>query len=80
MKITIESTTQMVQVVSEAAGGAVPGRVWVGKTDSGIEVQCVVTLIAISQNENQEQFQRELQECRPPTEITLEVFPLRMVI
>lgn len=76
MKITIESTQQI--VVVKTPSGSVEGRIWEGKTESGIYVQCVVTRIAAPTTENLEQFDRELRECRPLE--VLEVFPLRMVL
>lgn len=79
MKLIIENTDKIVNVVDGATDATVRGRLWVGQTESGIRVQCVVTRIAVEQNENQEQFQRELQECRPP-EAGQVAFPLRMVI
>ena len=72
MKITIESTNQMVKVNS------VPGRIWEGKTESGIYVQCVITRIAAPADEDNAQFRRELEETCPPQRDN--IFPLRMVI
>lgn len=79
MKITIESTDTLIWVADERSGGFIPGRLWVGKTEGGIEIQCVVTRVAVAQNEDLAQFQRELLECRPPA-AAVSVFPLRMVI
>ena len=76
MKILIESTTQITHV------NDVPARIWEGTTESGIKVICLVTRIAISKDESaedQEQFKKELQECKPPsTEVA--VYPLRMIL
>lgn len=44
MKITIESTGKIVELVYN--GLCVPARVWQGETESGIPVQCFVTRIA----------------------------------
>jgi hypothetical protein len=76
MKIIIESTDKIVRVVDEA--GSVPARLWEGHTASGIYVQCLVTRIAVPLEANQEEFERELKECRPPT--IPSVFPLRMIL
>lgn len=75
MKITIESTTKIVHLNN------VPARVWEGKTESGIEVICFVTRIAVSKDKlaNQSQFEKELMEQLPPS-AEVERFPLRMII
>ena len=77
MIVTLESTSQI--VIVETPSGSVEGRVWEGKTASGIAVQCVITRIAASADANLEQFNRELRECRRPLEVH-QVFPLRMVV
>jgi hypothetical protein len=77
LRVTIESTDKVVDVMTES-GFTVPGRIWEGRTDSGIVVQCLVTRIVPLTRENLEQFERELTECRPPQ--VLNVFPLRMVL
>lgn len=76
MKITIESTSRIVQI--ERQGVFMPGRIWEGKTESGIYVQCVITRIAAPSSEDLSQFDRELQEQIDPRRD--DVFPLRMVI
>lgn len=72
MKLTIESTHQTVTV------NGVPARVWVGKTESGIEVHCLITRVAVHKDADTSQFERELREHAPP--LSLHVFPLRMVL
>ena len=76
MKIILESTDRRVWL--ESGGGMIPGRIWEGHTDSGIYVQCVITRIAAPSNLDLSQFNRELEECRPPSRT--DVLPLRMVI
>lgn len=81
MKIVIESTNQLTQVENRNGDCrcAVPGRIWEGKTDTGIYVQCVITRIAApTGGQDLAQFERELQECKPPERT--EIFPLRMVL
>jgi hypothetical protein len=58
---------------------AVAGRIWEGKTDTGIYVQCVITSIAAPADADQTQFRTELSEQSPPV-AGPQVFPLRMVI
>lgn len=77
MKITIESTGCMVEIVNQGTG--VPARLWTGKTESGIEVQVLVSGIAVRASEDQAEFQAELQEVAAPTPDAL-AFPLRMVM
>ncbi|NJM09417.1 MAG: hypothetical protein HC883_00505 [Bdellovibrionaceae bacterium] len=60
MKITIESTSEIIQV------NGVPARVWEGKTESGIDVFCLVTRIGIDKDADATEFERELKECSEP--------------
>jgi hypothetical protein len=73
MKITIENTTEIVEV------NRVPARVWEGTTESGIKIQCLITLIAALKTEDCSQFERELQEQKPPT-VAERAFPMRMLL
>jgi hypothetical protein len=80
LKITIESTDQIVRVTRDGCpvDCEITGRVWEGTTDSGIPVFCVITRIAAPVEADQTKFQKELRECKPPGSVN--VFPLRMVI
>jgi hypothetical protein len=73
MKITIESTTQIVEV------NGVSARVWEGKTEAGITVQALITRIAVLATEDVTQFTKELEEQKAPTAVAL-AFPLRMIL
>lgn len=76
MKVQLESTTKIVEV------NGVPARVWEGITESGIQVHCFITRIAINEKESEEaqaQFKNELQECRTPS-AGIEAYPLRMIL
>lgn len=79
MKITIESTTKIVNLVTN--DGPVPARIWEGHTDSGIPVHCYVRRIAVANDDltDQTQFQRELSEQRAPS-AAIEAIPLRMIL
>jgi hypothetical protein len=79
MKITIESTSQIVTIQNRENEGHVQGRVWDGHTDTGIYVQCVITRIAAPADADQSQFKRELKQCRTPEPGEM-VFPLRMIV
>jgi hypothetical protein len=83
MKITIESTDALVEIQAYEGPnlmGTVPARVWVGKTESGIEVHCLITRIAVSLQDDQAQFEKELKETRAPISGLVEVFPQRMIL
>ncbi|HLY83015.1 MAG TPA: hypothetical protein VKQ71_08515, partial [Acidimicrobiales bacterium] len=61
MKITVESTTKIVQL--EGHVGGVPARVWEGTTERGVRVVALVTRITPLDGDSA-QFEQELQECR----------------
>lgn len=86
MKITIESTAKIVELVLAADGTTVPARVWQGHTDSGIPVQVFVTRIApeISKTDPRieeltAEFTRDLKRQADPR-ITVDAIPLRFII
>jgi len=78
MKITIESTTKIVELKT-ANGASLPARVWEGKTDTGVEVIAFITRIAVSNDFDHEQFQKELQSCKVPTS-AVQAFDMRYFI
>jgi hypothetical protein len=73
MKMTIESTTRMV----EASG--VECRVWEGTTERGVKVQVLIPRIAALASEDLSQFEAELKEHRRPS-AAVQAFPLRMIL
>lgn len=80
MKITIENTSKIVELVTE--NGRVPARIWEGKTSTGIPVICYVTRIAVADTEGyaaHDQFRRELEQQRPPS-AEVEAIPLRLIL
>lgn len=77
MRVTLESTTQVVTVV--AGAGAVPARVWEGHTESGIKITVLVTRIAVDRDDDTAQFEAELVGCRPPA-IHADAWPTRVVL
>lgn len=82
MKITIESTTKIVELRMSENGPLVPARIWAGHTESGVPVHCYVTRIAVDKNRpaaDFEQFERDLQEHAEPT-AEIRAIPLRMII
>ena len=73
MKIAIESTTKIVHL------NGVPARIWEGQTDSGIPIHCFITRVAVHNDLDHTQFERELQEQRKPS-TDVEALPLRMIL
>lgn len=73
MKITLQSTEKVVTL------NGLPARIWEGKTESGIEVHAYITLIAVEKTNDTSEFERELQEQKPPT-AAVESIPLNMII
>lgn len=70
MKITIESTNKLTHF------DGVPVRVWMGTTESGVQCHVFVHRIAVREDQNAEQFERELKEQLPAGQ----VFDLRHVL
>ena len=73
MKMTIESTTRLV----EADG--VKCRVWDGKTEGGVEVTVLVPRIAVKADQDNSVFIAELEEHAAPSDAA-DIFPLRMIL
>ena len=80
MKITIHSTSKIVEIESE--NGKMPARIWEGETESGTPVHCFITRIAptIPKNDpRQAEFERELQECEAPSAGVVS-YPARLIL
>jgi hypothetical protein len=56
MKIEIESTPYLINHNGH------PARIWIGRTERGACCHVLVALIAVDQDENQDDFQAELEE------------------
>jgi hypothetical protein len=84
MKVTLESTTKMVELVAEEGAPPIPARVWEGKTERGIPVVAFITRIAPDVEDPPaavtEQFQAELTEQRAPQAAISRVIPLRLIL
>lgn len=75
MKITLESTTEIREL------NGVPGRIWQGKTESGVDVYAFIVRVACHRDDDASQFERELIETHvKATQKALAAFPLRLVI
>ncbi len=81
MKITIESTDKIVELVNEITGDEMPARVWEGKTEDGCPVHVFVTRISPQtyDPEHLAQFERELKETRAPSP-EVKAYDLRLIL
>lgn len=70
MKITLESTSQIVQC------NGINCRVWEGTTDSGARLTAFIVRVAVDPEDDASEFERELQVQRAPSV----VWPLGMVL
>lgn len=76
MTITIEATDKIVEV------NGVPARIWMGKTDQGVDCHLFVTRVAVSEDyppEVHAAFREALRETRKPS-TEVEMYPLRLVL
>lgn len=75
MKVTLESTTKIVEL------NGVPARIWEGTTDTGIQVHAFITRINIDKDEpNAQQFETELRECKPPSAKVAQSYPISLIL
>lgn len=68
MKMTLCSTSRIIDV------NGIQTRLWEGTTEKGIPVHCLVVRIAANTDANQEEFKNDLQECKPPSDESLQAF------
>jgi hypothetical protein len=78
MKITLEKTSKLVEL--QTSTGIVPARIWEGTTESGVPIHAFITRIGVARHEDLTQFERELQEERPPSALIDATYPARMVL
>jgi hypothetical protein len=79
MKITIESTTEVVLLSATALAVPIVCRVWEGLSEGGVKVQCLIPRIAVSPGEDTSVFDAELIKQRAPS-AEVRAFPLRMIL
>ncbi len=77
MKITIESTTKIVELIID--GKASPARIWQGRTENGIPMHAFITRVAVDKHEDASQFEKELSEQAVPRP-EFDVYPLRLIL
>lgn len=88
MKITLESTTTVIQLQPNGGGKSIAARLWQGKTDKGIPCHAFIPAISPTLKRDQQtaaaldQFERELididKHVRPDE--PLQAIPLRFFI
>lgn len=79
MKVTLESTTKIVELVL-ADGTICPyARLWEGTTESGVPIHAFVLRIAVANDQDHTQFDAELLEQRPPS-AAVAAIPFRLVL
>jgi hypothetical protein len=76
MLVQLESTTKIVEVTIN--GQTLPARVWEGTTAMGVPCHAFITCIAVANDADQSQFERELIEQKPPSEEVAGI-PMRMI-
>jgi hypothetical protein len=79
MKVELESTNRIVDL--EINGTVVPARIWQGRTENGIECHAFITRIAVRQDRDASEFERDLRETVAPIRADLaEAIPARLVL
>jgi hypothetical protein len=78
MIVTLHSTDTIVEL--KTPSGVVPARVWEGTTASGIACHALITRIAVQQDLDASEFERELQKTRPLSADVQRVYETRMVL
>ncbi len=73
MKITIESTDKIVEL------NGVPARIWEGTTKAGIPMHAYITRVAVREDADADEFERELAEQKKPSE-AVQGIPLSMIL
>jgi hypothetical protein len=79
VKVTLESTTEIIAVLGRPGGDVIQCRVWEGVTECGVKVQALIPRIAAHKDSDVSQFESELQEQRAPS-ADFEPWPLRMIL
>jgi len=77
MQVQLESTDKIVELVVN--GVTVPARIWEGTTEGGVPCHAFITRIAVAQQEDHSQFERELHHCRPASP-EIRAIPARLIL
>lgn len=78
MKVTLESTSKITSLVVN--GEEIPARIREGVTEKGIPCHALIPLIAVSEQHDCAEFERDLREQRPPSEEIDLAIPARMIL
>lgn len=73
MDVCLRSTTKIVAV------NGVPARIWEGHTAAGVQCHAYITLIAVRNDHDATEFERDLQEHAAPS-IELRAIPAALVL
>ncbi len=74
MKVPLESTSKIITLNSA------PARLWEGTTESGVPVVAFISRIAVPSGQPQGEFEKELQEHRPPRPELAGTFDARLIL
>jgi hypothetical protein len=73
MTITVHQTDKIVEL------DGVKCRIWEGTTAKGVPMHAYIPRVAVANDQDASEFERDLKEQRPPS-AALEAIPLRMVL
>jgi hypothetical protein len=76
-KVQLESTSKIVELVID--GKPIPARIWEGATEGGIRCHAFITRIAVANNDDSSEFDRDLKECAAPS-VEVAMFPSRLIV
>lgn len=77
MIVTLHNTDKLVELNIDRV--SVPARIWEGQTSSGIPCHAYITRIAVANDRDAAEFERELLEQRPATPAIAHI-PARLVL
>lgn len=73
MRVELVSTSKIVEL------NGVPARIWEGRTAGGVACHAYITRIAVANELDATEFERELQQHAPPS-ADIQAIPLRLVL
>jgi len=79
MKATIESTTECVDMIN-LAGATYRARVWEGITEGGVAFTAYIVTVQVRKDADNAEFERDLQEHKPPSLETIRAIDPRFVL
>jgi len=79
MKVTLESTTKIVELRSRN-GAVLQARIWEGVTEKGVPVHAFITRVACHKDLDNGELERDLREHKPPSDDIGRAYDLRFFI